>query len=97
MIPHLLKLKPTFFILILLITLLPTISFADADKIFKENNKAVVVIVTLDNEDNPLMQGSGFIVRADGVIVTNYHVISNAVDIKVKAKNRGTCSCSIIR
>ncbi len=74
-----------FLILTFLIILCPSLSFAEADKIFKENNKAVVVVVTFDKEGNPLMQGSGFIVRPDGAIVTNYHVISNASDIKIKA------------
>jgi tetratricopeptide (TPR) repeat protein/phosphohistidine swiveling domain-containing protein len=69
---------------IFLMLLFPAICFAQADKIFKENGKAVVVVVTFDEKNEPLMQGSGFVVREDGAIVTNYHVIGNAKDIKVK-------------
>jgi S1-C subfamily serine protease len=78
------------FIVFLLIAkiLLPAVSFADADKIFKENNKAVVVVVAFDDKNKPISQGSGFIVRQDGAIVTNYHVISNAKGIAVKAGNK---------
>ncbi len=82
------KPRLTFFILILAIILFPTITFADAKKIFKENTNAVVVVVTYDSKGNPIRQGSGFIVRADGAIVTNYHVISNAKDIKVKIEEK---------
>ena len=57
-------------------------------RIFRKNNKAVVVIETYDSEGKPIGQGSGFIVRPDGAIVTNYHVISNAKDIKIKAGDR---------
>ncbi|MBI4843067.1 MAG: trypsin-like peptidase domain-containing protein [Nitrospirae bacterium] len=74
-------------LLLLLLAFIPALVFADAENIFKENSKAVVVIVTLDNNGD-VTQGSGFIVRADGAIVTNYHVISNATDIKVKAGDK---------
>lgn len=72
------------FNLCILVLLFPAICLAQADNIFKENSKAVVVVVTFDENNKPLMQGSGFVVRADGAIVTNYHVISNAKDIKIK-------------
>ena len=69
---------------LILLILLPAVSFADADRIFKENSKAVVVVIAYDEKGNAISQGSGFIVRADGAVVTNYHVISKARDIKVK-------------
>ena len=75
----------SFFAMILL---LPSISLADAEKIFRENNKAVVVVISYDSKGNPIGQGSGFVVREDGVIATNYHVISNAADIRIKAGNK---------
>src|SRR4030067_1480085 len=79
--------RTILFLTLLLIAkiLLPSASFADAGRIFKENNKAVVVIIAYDQKGNPISQGSGFIVRQDGAVVTNYHVISNAKGIAVKA------------
>lgn len=80
--------KTTAIILFLLISLIPSVSFADAESIFKDNNKAVVVIVTYGKDGKPLSQGSGFIIGQDGIVVTNYHVISNAINIKVKAGDK---------
>jgi tetratricopeptide (TPR) repeat protein len=74
--------------LIIISILFPAISLADADRIFKENSNAVVVIETYDKNGKPIGQGSGFIVRQDGAVVTNYHVISDAVDIKVRTGNK---------
>ncbi len=81
---------PFFLLLIAIIitSLFPSSLLANADKIFKENNKAVVVVVTYNAKGEPISQGSGFIVRPDGAIVTNYHVISNAKGIAVKAGNK---------
>jgi len=64
------------------------IARADADKIYKENNKAVVVVIALDESKKGVGQGSGFIVRPDGAIVTNYHVVGTASVIKVKLGDR---------
>jgi len=68
----------------ILVLLLPAVCFAQADNIIKEYSKAIVTVIALDENNEPIMQGSGFVVRADGAIVTNYHVISNAKYIKVK-------------
>ena len=70
--------------------LTPTVSFADAEanRIFKLNSKAVVMVTAYDEEGNIICRGSGFIVKRDGVVVTNYHVIGMASDIKVKAGNK---------
>ena len=64
---------------------LPAICRADADKIYKENSPMVVVVVSLDGQGHPTGLGSGFLVREDGAVVTNYHVISMASGIKIKA------------
>jgi tetratricopeptide (TPR) repeat protein len=84
---NLLKRNYTLYSLSLIITILLSCSchYSESKRIFKENNNAVVVVFVFDNEGNPIGHGNGFIVRKDGAIVTNYHVISNAEDIKVKA------------
>jgi len=60
---------------------------SDADRIFKENSKAVVVVTAYDEKGNAIMRGSGFVVRRDGAVVTNYHVIGMARDIKVTVED----------
>jgi S1-C subfamily serine protease len=44
-------------------------------EIAKGANGAIVTIV-MANDDKPIALGTGFLVRPDGVIVTNYHVIA---------------------
>lgn len=77
-----------FFSIILGVLLTPSLCWGDAEKIFRENSPAVVVVASLDREGKPMGIGSGFIVREDGVIVTNYHMINMAADIKIKIGNK---------
>jgi S1-C subfamily serine protease len=85
-----LKERILFSKLILIITIIFFLTSCSsyANRIYKENSKAVVEIVIYDNKGNPIGQGSGFIIRKDGVIVTSYHVITKAEDIEVKAGDK---------
>ncbi len=78
-------LKKKLIMSLMALLVIPVFAFADAGKIFKDNSKSVVVVVTYNEKGEPISQGSGFIVRSDGAVVTNYHVISKAKDIKIKA------------
>ncbi|MFH0888317.1 MAG: trypsin-like peptidase domain-containing protein [Planctomycetota bacterium] len=71
-------------LVILLLTILPLTILAQADKIYERVNQAVVVVTTYDAKNKPIALGSGFFVRPDGALVTNLHVVSKAVSIKVK-------------
>ena len=51
--------------------------------IYERNHDAVVLIYIYDENGRSLGQGSGSIVRRDGVILTNHHVIAGANTIKV--------------
>jgi Flp pilus assembly protein TadD len=76
--------KLVFFCSFFLVLLAPIVCRGDADNIYKENSGSVVVVISIDGKGHPVGQGSGFIIREDGAVVTNYHVISMAADVKIK-------------
>lgn len=57
------------------------------EQVVKQCSDAVVLIFVSDSSGKETSLGSGFIVNADGKIVTNYHVIKSAEKAVVKLTN----------
>src|SRR6266566_2199956 len=57
---------------------------ADIPAIVQKAKPAVVEIVTLDERNNVLKTGTGFFISPDGLLLTNYHVISGGASIMAK-------------
>jgi hypothetical protein len=75
-------------IVVTTLLLVPTMVFSQKAKdIAKELFESTVLVSVEDENKQPLAFGSGFIV-ADGIIVTNYHVIRNAHSGYVKLVNK---------
>jgi len=62
----------------------------DIPSIVKAANGAIVTIV-MANNDKPIARGTGFLVRADGAIMTNYHVIETGNVAVVKFADGTIC------
>ncbi len=56
-------------------------------EIAREISKAVVIIESLDERGTVTGQGSGFLVTANGAVVTNLHVVQGAAMARVKLPN----------
>lgn len=62
----------------ILVASAPSIYAQSTADVARDATPATVTIVTLDAFDDTLGLGSGFVVRSDGVILTNYHVMRGA-------------------
>jgi S1-C subfamily serine protease len=60
---------------------------ANIPALVRQAKPAVVQIVTFDHAGVPLYTGTGFFISADGVLLTNYHVISGARRIIAKTSS----------
>ncbi len=73
------------FLLLIALLLLPALSSADNYSFFRENQDSIVVVTAYNKKGEPLTEGTGFIASADGAVITNYHVIGIAKNIKVRS------------
>ena len=60
----------------------------DAETIFRENSGSVVAVAAYDRKGNLSVHGSGFLIRQDGAVVTSFHVIRDAAEVRIKAGAR---------
>ena len=76
-----------FFLSLILPGFMPKISVADGKSIFADNKGGVVILFAYDKEGHQIGHATGFVVRNDGAVLTNYHFISNAAEIKIKTED----------
>ena len=72
--------------LLLIVILFTTCSdkLLSISELVKKSDPAVVLISSFDKNKNLLGFGSGFIVSAHGIVVTNYHVIKHSENLEIK-------------
>jgi tetratricopeptide (TPR) repeat protein len=61
--------------------------YFDAQQLEQQARPAVVMLIVADANKKPFAVGTGFFISADGMIVTNRHVIEGAVNIMAKTEN----------
>ena len=88
---------PTIFapLVILLITACSTSAQTPPQELVNQVKRAVVIVTTFDQHTKPLQQGSGFFIAPDRV-VTNFHVIKSATEIRIKTFNGETVSVKTV-
>jgi Tfp pilus assembly protein PilF len=82
------------FVSLLLTGIHPGPVFAEAETIdlkalAKKARPAVMLLVVSDSSGKEIATGTGFLVSADGKLITNHHVIEKAAGVVAKAENGG--------
>jgi S1-C subfamily serine protease len=81
-------------LLMLFCTTVASAQEAWIEKVASQASPAVVTVLSFDEKDERIGLGSGFIVRSDGLIVTNYHVIQGGASVEVRSKTIGAYNVS---
>lgn len=74
-----------YVIFVIALFIFPDVAFSDQGKAFRENSDSIVVVTAYNKKGEELTEGTGFIARKDGIVVTNFHVVAIASQVKVRA------------
>jgi tetratricopeptide (TPR) repeat protein len=76
--------RPAFWLLALAAVLLlqPSVTLSN-----EVNKNAIVLLITKGDKGQTLGTGTGFIVKPDGTLITNYHVLVDAVSVEAVFQN----------
>jgi S1-C subfamily serine protease len=80
------------FVLVISLALLLPAAADSIPEIVKKTKPAIVELVAMDENGSPTKLGTGFFVSPDGLVVTNFHVVSEASSLAAISNNGATFS-----
>ena len=78
-----------FFLLFSVTAASPVMGQEDLPALIKKIEPSIVVIFTYNREGKVLGQGTGFFIRKEGDVITNYHVLQNASHAEIIISDGG--------
>jgi tetratricopeptide (TPR) repeat protein len=90
------KIKSWITVLFLLVAWAMPCIGQDAADILEHARPAVVTITTTDKKAGESSQGSGFIIRETGLVVTAFHVVADALTVTVKLADGHTYTAILL-